>query len=128
MPQPQNATRPQSTSNATEALPKVADAETQTTSEKVSNAKARAARVSLEINSAIAEQVGKAFDEEASELEKVFAKDSEAVERLIDSVTREFAIAIGAAANSLREQLPALVALQADRMREMARAVRGSEE
>jgi hypothetical protein len=116
MPQPQNSTRPQSQSNA-EAVPPsnlIPNGE-----EKI---KQSASRLSLVVNEAIANETAKAFEEQAEFIEQIGrTSGAHAVERIVTGITAGLEPIIR---QHVAEHLPAVVAQQADSLREMARALR----
>jgi hypothetical protein len=83
-----------------------------------------AAKIQIDIASAIAEQTAKAFDEQADFLEQIGrTAGQQAAERIVSGVTSALEPVIR---SLVEQQLPAVVAQQADSLREVARALRAS--
>ena len=83
-----------------------------------------AAKFSVEINAAVAEQTAKAFEEQADFCERIGRSASgHAIDRIVAGITAGLESVIR---DHVSQQLPALVAHQADSLREVARALRSS--
>lgn len=118
MPQPKDSTGSTLSINTQPpAAPEVNNAQEKTIAQS-------AAKIQVDISAAIAEQTAKAFDEQADFIEQIGrAAGKHAIERIVSGVTSALEPIVR---ELVEQQLPSVVAQQADSLRQVARALRAS--
>lgn len=122
-PQPQNAVRPTARPDSTvspETKPVNSDAQAKNeisvdgTRSDSNDCTKQVAKFSLEVQAAINEQAAQLFDQQAALIDGSWRETFEAIDKLLGE------------ANALRQKASDLAAQQAQGLREMARALRGT--